>query len=79
MCCDEAHGCGVSKRDWLKDAKYEGEEALSGESFYKWGLQRKQLITQWVVLPITTTLRKAKRESPGDWWTTPVTGHWTSS
>lgn len=22
MCCDEAHGCGVSQRDWLKDAKY---------------------------------------------------------
>lgn len=22
MCCDEAHGCGVSKRDWLSSAKY---------------------------------------------------------
>lgn len=44
MCCDEAHGCGVTKRDWLKTAKYEGEETLSGESFYKWGLQSKHLL-----------------------------------
>jgi hypothetical protein len=22
MCCDEAHGCGVLSRNWLKDAKY---------------------------------------------------------
>lgn len=30
MCCDEAHGCGLPKRDWLKQAKYLGEENLSG-------------------------------------------------
>lgn len=25
MCCDQAHGCGTLKRDWLNSAKYEGE------------------------------------------------------
>ena len=24
MCCDQAHGCGILKPDWLKTAKYEG-------------------------------------------------------
>lgn len=38
MCCDQAHGCGTLKRDWLSTAKYEGEETLSGESFYKWSI-----------------------------------------
>ena len=38
MCCDQAHGCGVLKRDWLSTAKYLGEEALQGESFYKWSI-----------------------------------------
>lgn len=38
MCCDAAHGCGTLKRDWLSTAKYEGEETLSGESFYKWSI-----------------------------------------
>lgn len=38
MCCDAAHGCGTLKRDWLATAKYEGEESLSGEAFYKWSI-----------------------------------------
>jgi hypothetical protein len=38
MCCDAAHGCGILKRDWLATAKYEGEETLSGEPFYKWSI-----------------------------------------
>lgn len=25
MCCDQAHGCGTLRRDWLSTAKYEGE------------------------------------------------------
>lgn len=28
MCCDEAHGCGVTKRDWLQNSTFEGEEKL---------------------------------------------------
>jgi hypothetical protein len=30
MCCDQAHGCGTLKRDWLSTAKYEGEKELQG-------------------------------------------------
>ncbi len=30
MCCDQAHGCGTLKRDWLSTAKYEGEEEHQG-------------------------------------------------
>lgn len=41
MCCDSAHGCGILKRDWLKEAKYEGNETISGESFYKWSIPGK--------------------------------------
>ena len=36
MCCDAEHGCGILSRDWLKDAKYQGEEAIAGEKFNKW-------------------------------------------
>jgi hypothetical protein len=36
FCCDAAHGCKVHDRNWLKDAKYEGEEKIGNESFYKW-------------------------------------------
>ena len=38
FCCDQSHGCGILKRDWLSGAKYEGTENLSGEFFDKWSL-----------------------------------------
>lgn len=38
MCCDQAHGCGTLKRDWLATAKFEGQEVISGESFNKWSI-----------------------------------------
>jgi hypothetical protein len=24
MCCDDSHGCGITQRDWLRLAVYEG-------------------------------------------------------
>lgn len=36
FCCDASHGCGILRRDWLNEAKYEGVEVLSGEAFDKW-------------------------------------------
>lgn len=40
MCCDEAHGCGATKRDWLSSAKFEGEEG----SYLKWSFKGKFFI-----------------------------------
>jgi len=25
LCCDSEHGCGMLRRDWLKDAKFAGK------------------------------------------------------
>lgn len=30
LCCDAAHGCGILRKDWLKESTYVGEEAISG-------------------------------------------------
>lgn len=38
VCCDSAHGCGILKKDWLKDAKYLGKEVLSGQDFNKFSI-----------------------------------------
>ena len=38
FCCDAAHGCGILRRDWLSTSKFEGNETLSGEPFYKWSI-----------------------------------------
>jgi len=35
VCCDQAHGCGVLRQDWLRNAKFAGKEDLSGQSFNK--------------------------------------------
>ena len=45
MCCDAAHGCGILSPGWLKEAKYEGQETLSGESFNKWSIPGTALLT----------------------------------
>ena len=36
FCCDASLGCGILRRDWLNEAKYEGVEILSGQPFDKW-------------------------------------------
>ncbi len=33
FCCDSAHGCGILKRDWLKNAKFSGKDELNGQIF----------------------------------------------
>ena len=41
-CCDESHGCGLVKPDWLSGATFEGQTTYNGQSAYKWdqkGLQ----------------------------------------
>jgi len=35
FCCDQAHGCGILKRNWLGNAKFVGKEDLSGQTFNK--------------------------------------------
>ena len=36
FCCDSAHGCGILRSDWLRDAKYEGEEKIIDTVYEKW-------------------------------------------
>ena len=41
-CCDSAHGCGVLRPDWAKDATYKGQQTEAGvayDVFDKPGLQ----------------------------------------
>ncbi len=33
FCCDSAHGCGILRRDWLRNAKFSGKDELSGQIF----------------------------------------------
>jgi hypothetical protein len=46
MCCDAAHGCGVLKRDWLKNAKFDGKEDISGQTFNKF-VDTEEKIDYW--------------------------------
>lgn len=33
FCCDSAHGCGILRRDWLRNAKFSGVDELNGQFF----------------------------------------------
>lgn len=60
MCCDEAHGCGTTKRDWLSSAKFEAEEG----SYLKWSFKGRFLFIQ-LDQQLTITMKpKAKNEFP---------------
>jgi hypothetical protein len=42
LCCNQAHGCGILKRDWLSNATFIGYEEYNGVKVGKWnkpGLQ----------------------------------------
>jgi hypothetical protein len=66
MCCTAEKGCGVSPPNWLKDAKYEGEEVLSGESFYKWSISSTIFLIQPQKNPTSITPLKMTAGSPGE-------------
>ena len=41
-CCDNKHGCGILKPNWLEGAQYKGLQDSNGQSFHVWdkpGLQ----------------------------------------
>ena len=41
-CCDDVHGCGVLKNDWLADATYEGIVDYDGEETFSWNKKGAQ-------------------------------------
>ncbi len=48
FCCDSAHGCGILKPDWLKDAKYLGEDTILDTKYDKWSIDGIGYNYQWV-------------------------------
>lgn len=36
FCCDEAHGCGVTPKDYFADASYVGQEKIVSTLYDKW-------------------------------------------
>ena len=41
MCCNAEHGCGITRRDWLNEANYQGLEKIDNVSYEKW-LEQEQ-------------------------------------
>lgn len=35
FCCDSDHGCGILRRDWLRNTTFAGVDELSGQFFNK--------------------------------------------
>lgn len=57
MCCDAAHGCGILKRDWLKNAKFAGKEDISGQTFNKF-VDAAEQIDYWATTDSAQIPRK---------------------
>ena len=41
-CCNSEHGCGITRPDWLNEAKFNGTEKIDGEDFEKWEIKGLQ-------------------------------------
>ena len=41
-CCDAAHGFGVMRRDWLKNAEFKGKETILGQDFNHWAVDEAE-------------------------------------
>jgi hypothetical protein len=57
VCCDSAHGCGVTKRDWARFSKFAGKEDLSGQTFNKF-VDEEDMIEYWTTIETPNIPRK---------------------
>ena len=55
QCCDSEHGCGIMRRDWLKEASFVGKDELSGQFFNKWNIEGRDY---WSAITDQQTPRK---------------------